>query len=192
MIHWRTMLGFHGLYPYHIYSSATSITQGAAYHYSLEHRSGYREVLPRGYGMRWRHATPLLLAIEFLRLFVQRGALLDRDKTFDSQGLARLRHCRGPLANAARVALLCRGAGLATHDLATGVLLEIRFRQPRLRLGLGAPKHGTLRTLAFRDDALLHGPTAHALHRCPHRFRHDVSKKGAVSNHDCVNGGMCQ
>merc|ERR1719440_122275 len=53
-------------------------------------------------GERWCHATThsLLLTIEFLRLFVQRGALLDRDKTFDPQGLARLRHCRGPLAKA--------------------------------------------------------------------------------------------
>merc|ERR550514_2667439 len=134
------MLGLHGLHPYHAYSSATPITQGAAYHYSLEHRSGYREALPRRYGMRWHHATPhsLLLAIEFLRLFVQ-----------------------------------------------CGVLLEIRFRQPRLRLGLATAEHGTLCTLAFCHDALLHRPTAHTLHRCPHRFRHDVSEKGAGSNHDC-------
>merc|ERR1719502_1473615 len=121
------MLGLHGFHPYHAHSSATPITQGAACHHSLEHRSEYREALPRRYGMRWRHATPhsLLLAIEFLRLFVQRGALLDRDKALDAQGLARLRNCRGPLANAARVALLCQSAFLAAHDFPRLALDEV-------------------------------------------------------------------
>merc|ERR1712054_742130 len=144
------MLGLHGLHPHHAYSSASRMTQGAAYHHSLEHRSGYREALPRGYGMGWRHATPhsLLLAIEFLRLFVQRGALLDRDKTFDPQGLARLRHCRGPLANAARVALLCQSAFLAAHDFPRLALDEVGLLQTTRGLGLGAPEHDTLRKLA--------------------------------------------